>query len=731
MTDGLAMCRAATDVVRLLGAPVFPCKAGGKQPATAHGCKDATDDPERIGAWWPKGSDLNVAMATGGVVVIDFDDHGAEGGPCGLDALAQWEAGHAPLNRDTVRVKSGSGRGEHWYYRADHGEIVRNQADGDSGVDVRGAGGYVLVPPSIHPNGERYRYINDPEHADLAPLGDAERAFIEHLRGGGRASRGGGSKVPVGGRNNALFMAGIRAQKAGLPDGDVESVMRRENAERFAEPLPEREVQRTVDSVLSYEKGKAGDLVKMFGDRRVGQGDMNDKELARLFADWTRGVLAHCPDAPDCRSGAGTWLSYDGRHWTATGAEQLAELHLKAFVDGLAAYIGTVADDNARQAMYKAVARYQGYRARQNLLADAKSELTAPWRLFDQNPDLLNVENGTIDLAGAPSFRAHDPADLITRLAPVRYDPDAVSPEFVGAVARAMQGDVSLIEYLQKLFGKAVAGDASDDCMHMFGERPRTGKGTITTPLLDLLGVGRDGYARPMQPETLAVRAFSDASKASGDVARLAGARLAVMTEPNKGMELDAERVKQFTGGDFVTARFNFCDDFSFRFGGVIVMQANTFPEISDPSVWDSGRIRVVPFDVSIPPEERDPGLRARLCEPASLSGVLNWALEGVRLYRAEGFEPPEAVRDATMEYRARSDMFFNFLSDCAEQVGGALVTMADLRRTYSTWCSATRRAEMTRNEFTERVKMRFPVRATATVDGETKRNVVVGIRLR
>ncbi|MDD6729757.1 MAG: bifunctional DNA primase/polymerase, partial [Eggerthellaceae bacterium] len=79
------------DVVRLIGAPVFPCKAGGKQPATAHGCKDATDDPGRIGVWWPEGSDLNVAMATGGVVVIDFDDHGAEGGPCGFDALAEWE----------------------------------------------------------------------------------------------------------------------------------------------------------------------------------------------------------------------------------------------------------------------------------------------------------------------------------------------------------------------------------------------------------------------------------------------------------------------------------------------------------------------------------------------------------------------------------------------------------------------------------------------------------------
>lgn len=732
MTDGLAMCRGAMDVVRLIGAPVFPCKAGGKQPATAHGCKDATDDPERIGEWWPEGSDLNVAMATGGVVVIDFDDHGAEGGPCGFDHLAEWEADHAPLNRETVRVKSGRGRGEHWYYRAAPGETVRNSTGGATGVDVRGEGGYVLVPPSIHPSGERYRYVegHDPERADVAPLGDAERAFIAHLQAGGRRP-GAGGKVAVGGRNNALFMAGIRAQNAGLPDGDVEAMMRAENARRFAEPLPEREVRRTIDSVLSYEKGASGDLVQMFRERGVGQGDMNDKELARLFADWTRGVLAYCPDAPEGRKGAGAWLSYDGRHWAATGAEQLAELHLKSFIDGLAGYVGMVADDKARQDMYRGVARYQGYRARQNVLADAKSELATPWARFDRNPHLLNVENGTIDLSGAPAFKAHDPADLITKLAPVRYDPDAKAPEFVSAVARAMQGDVSLIEYLQKLFGKAVAGDASDDCMHMFGERPRAGKGTVTAPLLELLGTGADGYARPVQPETLALRSFADGGRASGDLARLAGARLAVMTEPNKGMELDAERVKQLTGGDLVTARYLYGNDFSFRFSGVIVMQANNFPEISDPSVWDSGRVRVVPFDASIPPDERDAGLRARLCEPEILSGVLNWALRGVGLYRGEGFEPPEAVRDATMAYQARSDMLSKFLADCTEQESGALTTMADLKARYEQWCVADGRNGVSKSEFAGKVRARLPFRKTATIDGDTKRNVVVGVRLR
>ena len=137
------------------GFQIFPCRPRDKRPATANGLKDATTDPEIIRAWWRQQPDNNIAIATGpasGIFVVDVD---------GLDAEATLRRLEAELGALPLTVEVITARGRHIYLKWPQ-EPVRNSA-GKIGphIDVRGDGGYVLSPPSIHPSGRRYTWSVD------------------------------------------------------------------------------------------------------------------------------------------------------------------------------------------------------------------------------------------------------------------------------------------------------------------------------------------------------------------------------------------------------------------------------------------------------------------------------------------------------------------------------------------------------------------------------------------
>ncbi len=137
------------------GAAVFPCLPRAKQPATPHGVKDATTDAAIIRRWWKAEPLYNIGIATGLVskmFALDVDGLGAE------HELRKLETEHGSL---PVTVETITGRGRHLYYKWP-GTPVRNSAGKIApGLDVRGDGGYVLAPPSIHPTGRQYHWSVD------------------------------------------------------------------------------------------------------------------------------------------------------------------------------------------------------------------------------------------------------------------------------------------------------------------------------------------------------------------------------------------------------------------------------------------------------------------------------------------------------------------------------------------------------------------------------------------
>ena len=260
----LAPCGAAAIAYARRGWATFPCKPQAKQPATPHGCKDATTDVDRIARYWQRVPAANVAIATGpasGIWVLDVD------APDGFKSLRALEAKHAPLPRTLTQVTGGGGLQLFWRWPG--GDIRNSAGKLGAGLDTRGTGGYVIVPPSIHPSGEEYVWLDD----DLDCVADAPGWLIDLLvsptqrmesakptaqrsEGGFRRGIGGvlahlAAQRP-GNRNCATYWAAHRLREAGVTLEHAQALL---VPLAVALGLPSREAERTIASAYRGGRG--------------------------------------------------------------------------------------------------------------------------------------------------------------------------------------------------------------------------------------------------------------------------------------------------------------------------------------------------------------------------------------------------------------------------------------------------------------------------------------------
>ena len=239
--------------------------------------------------------------------------------------------------------------------------------------------------------------------------------------------------------------------------------------------------------------------------------------------------------------------------------------------------------------------------------------------------------------------------------------------------------------FLQKSMGYGLTGDTSEECFFMFyGATTRNGKGTLMETYMRLQG----DYGRSARPETIAQKPTVNSSGPSEDIARLAGARVVNISEPGKQMVLSASMVKALTGNDKITARFLNENSFEYYPNFKIFINTNHLPRVTDQTVFSSGRVRVIPFERHFTEEEQDKGLKRKLSQADSLSGILNWCLEGLKLLQETGFDEPAAVRAATAKYQQDSDKISRFVADMMEPDIMGEIRTEDAYREYQAWCS-------------------------------------------
>lgn len=161
---------------------------------------------------------------------------------------------------------------------------------------------------------------------------------------------------------------------------------------------------------------------------------------------------------------------------------------------------------------------------------------------LDANPYLLNVANGTINLRTG-ELRQHLREDMITKIVPVVYDPNAQAPGWEAFLNRILGGNQRLIEFVQRAVGDSLTGDTSEQCLFLYYGPGANGKSVFLSAVSEIIGE----YGQQARTETLMLRKNPGVPN---NIAALRGARLVSGTEAEQGERLAEALVKQLTGGD-------------------------------------------------------------------------------------------------------------------------------------------------------------------------------------
>lgn len=414
------------------------------------------------------------------------------------------------------------------------------------------------------------------------------------------------------------------------------------------------------------------------------------------------------------------WLAYDGRRWDASGAAdkamQAAFETARGIQDEAKAIRGTDDDIVLSEPKGKDPVRLSDKLSAHGRASESAQRLNAIPKLaapklavavndLDADPWLFNVENGTIVINrnaddGDPiEFRPHDPHDLITKIAAVRYDPSAQCQRYDRFLSEVQPlGPVR--RFVHQWLGYGLTGETGEQKLCFWYGKGRNGKSTLSDAAAFVMG----DYG-----ETVPIETFLDqgrgrnAGAATPDLALLPSVRLLLTSEPEKNSRLGESFIKLVTGGEPIQARHLNRDYFKFRPSFKLTMSGNYRPTITgtDEGIWR--RVVLVPWQVTV----ENPDSRLPEVLRGEASGILNRFLDGLRDYLENGLILPPEVADATQDYREDSDPLGRFLAFAVELSPGGRVSGRRMHEMFIAWARATGEREWSPKGLTMALKER------------------------
>lgn len=366
-------------------------------------------------------------------------------------------------------------------------------------------------------------------------------------------------------------------------------------------------------------------------------------------------------------------------HWSGTRWVEDERGHAKrAVMDVLRAALAESIEDKRLRADVSRCESAAGIAGVLDIAA-ALVEFAATVDDLDADPYLLNTATGTLDLRTL-ELRGHDPADRLTKITLAAYRPEADPSVWSGFLASVLP-DAEERGYLQRVVGQALYGRVTEHLFPVLIGTGANGKSTLYGAVEAALG----DYAAVIDPALLMA---SDRGRSPGpELMELLGARLVIGSETEDGRKLDEATMKRLTGGDKLTARRLYRDPVEWTPTHQLIYVTNHLPTVrgNDPAVWR--RVRVVPFDVVVPPQDRDPDLPERLLLHAD--AILAWAVEGYRDYREHGMREPASVLHATDAYQADSDAVRRFVDEACLTSPVATATTRELFTAWQRWATS------------------------------------------
>ena len=387
------------------------------------------------------------------------------------------------------------------------------------------------------------------------------------------------------------------------------------------------------------------------------------------------------------------WHVWSGRHWSSRAGDALVRkrAHETALsvMEEVQAVQQSAPEDwggvGAAKDLVQTLAAWSiasGNRRRiDGMLSEAAPYVTVGPEDLDADPLLLNLQNGTLPLEGTcDQLRSHRRLDRLSLLSPAAYDPEATCPQWDAFLA-TVQPDPEIRAFLQRYAGYCLTGLTTEQVLVFNFGGGMNGKGVFVETLAGLLG----DYGVTLPFASFLRDDRKRGAEATPDLARLPGRRFVRASEPEKGAQFSEALIKSITGGEDLTARHLRQGFFDFAATFKVMLSGNNKPVIrgTDHGIWR--RMILVPWLVTIALEDRDPHLVSKL--RAEYSGILNWALDGLRLWLERGLEVPDQVRAATDAYRSESDPVGRFLAACVQADLGVNVAAADMYAAYKKWC--------------------------------------------
>lgn len=308
---------------------------------------------------------------------------------------------------------------------------------------------------------------------------------------------------------------------------------------------------------------------------------------------------------------------------------------------------------------------------------------------FDRQPYLLNCPNGTVDLR-TKELLPHRPADLLSKMTSVPYDPLAGCPIWKRRVIhRAFYHSWSLIGYVKRLAGYFATGETREQIMVVMAGEGYNGKGVINETISSVLG----DYSTPAPDDLLVESRYGNPTFG---VASIVGARFVVDNETKEGACLNSSLIKKLTSGERMKSRDPYEKFFTFEPVFKIVLQTNHRPNVRDDSDGMWRRLHVLHFDVKyMKADEAErqgkphlairPNLKREL--EAEHRGILNWIVEGAFDWYESGLQAPDEVLVATEEYRYDENRVAQFVEECCKMAPDLNDSAKHLYGRYTRWC--------------------------------------------
>lgn len=421
----------------------------------------------------------------------------------------------------------------------------------------------------------------------------------------------------------------------------------------------------------------------------------DDIGAAEFFSDMVKGFMCYVPEPKIFRL-------YNGVKWRDDEPEALhAGKLLMAFVRAVQALIPSKPKgepkewtDEEREAeetnkLYRSLFSNLTYVGKRNhLLADVKKILPKKANEFDTQPYLFNVKNGTLNLETG-QLQPHNPTDYISKVANVEFNPQVKEERFKQFITEITEGSTELAGALQRALGYAMQGKANEECFFVaLGETTRNGKGT----LFDTIECIFNDYGTNIAFDTIARSGAKDGGRPTPDVARLQGVRFVSCNEPDKGSCFNEALIKQLTGSDNITARPLYGSPVVFKPVFKLFITANSMPTVADNSIFESNRLKIIPFRHHFSEKEQDKHLKDKLQSENAKSAILNWLLDGYTAYKLIGLGITSEMKELTAKFQYENDYIQQYIDEklilfSPNDRHAEKTKLSEIRSDYAIWC--------------------------------------------